>query len=92
MQVVQLKASLFRLEPQLASSIQVFVSKRMKRKFKLPVAHISYIIPFVISASYYYLTIIRGLSEDTLKKKRLAFFLLPIATGLAFAFAGMNVF
>lgn len=40
-------------------------------------------------SSYYYLTIIRGLSEDTLKKKRLAFFLPQILIGLVFAFAGL---
>ena len=40
-------------------------------------------------SSYYYLTIIRGLSEDRLKKKRLAFFLPQILIGLVFAFAGL---
>lgn len=52
------------------------------------IAYSNYII-IDSTASYYYLTIIRGLSEDTLKKKRLAFFIPPILTGLVFAFAGI---
>jgi hypothetical protein len=40
-------------------------------------------------SSYYYLSIIRGISEDALKKKRLLFFIPPILTGMLFAFVGI---
>ena len=56
--------------------------------YVLLVVYISQIVFLSFAASYYYLTIIRGVSEDVLKKKRMFFFLPPIITGLVFAFVG----